>query len=520
MVYAISKDTRIDKILEYDVVIVGAGLAGLYTALNIDERLSCVILAKESIDISSSWLAQGGIAAAISSDDAPELHREDTAVAGAGLCNMKAVTVLVNEGPSDIARLVSLNVPFDLDQHGELQITREGGHHKNRIVHAGGDATGRETVKVLSHIVSQRKNIVFSGHSCLFDVLTGADGVSGAVVRCDDRGFVLIRSNNVIIATGGIGQVYKSSTNPSVATGDGLAAAARAGATLTNIEFIQFHPTGLWNAESKGAEFLISEAVRGEGGILVNSRGERFMAGEHELAELAPRDIVARGVIKELRKSGEDHVFIDITSKPEEFLRNRFPTIYNECLHHGINIAHDLIPVCPVQHYMMGGIETDLDGHTSINGLYACGEAANTGVHGANRLASNSMLECLVFGRRAAQFINSTGLQTELRRGTSLEELPSRPRSGYDYDELRKEIQQLMNDYCYVVRTTAGLQLAYDRASKVYARLEAVYDDCNDYLETLNIAMVAKTILTAALQRPDSIGSHYIEDRGVNDNGL
>lgn len=512
MRFAISKETKIEKSIEYDVMIVGAGLAGLYTALNIDEDLNCIILAKESIDISSSWLAQGGIAAAISRDDTPEFHLEDTVIAGAGLCDIDAATVLVNEGPSDIARLVSLCVPFDLDEYGELQITREGGHHKNRVVHAGGDATGRETVKALSHIVSQRKNITFSGHTCLFDILTGPDGVTGAVVRSNDSEFDYIKTNNIVIATGGIGQIYKSSTNPSVATGDGLASAMRAGAKLTNIEFIQFHPTGLWNAVTNGADFLISEALRGEGGLLVNSEGVRFMVGEHELAELAPRDIVARGVVKELQRSGEDHVFIDITSKTEDFLKNRFPTIYNECLHHGINIAYDKIPVCPVQHYMMGGIETDLCGHTNIKGLYACGEAANTGVHGANRLASNSMLECLVFGRRAAQFISSERKKETRRPGTRIEDIPARTRSQLAYMELRASVQQLMNDYCYVVRKTAGLETALDRVSEILSQLESVYDACDEYLETLNIATVAKAILEAALRRPESIGSHYVEN--------
>ena len=510
--FAISKDTKIEKTTSYDVVIVGAGLAGLYTALNIDERLSCVILAKESIDLSSSWLAQGGIAAAISRDDTPEFHLEDTAIAGAGLCNMDAVTVLVNEGPADIETLVSLNVPFDLDEYGELQITREGGHHRNRVVHAGGDATGRETVKALAHIVAQRKNITFSGHTCLFDVLKDDDGVTGAVVRQNDSEFQMIITNNVVIATGGIGQIYKSSTNPSVATGDGPAAAMRAGAEVTNIEFIQFHPTGLWNASTNGAEFLISEAVRGEGGVLVNGDGVRFMVGEHELAELAPRDVVARGVVKELQRSGEDHVYIDITSKSEEYLAHRFPTIYNECLHHGINIAHDRIPVCPVQHYMMGGIETDLDGQTCVKGLYACGEAANSGVHGANRLASNSMLECLVFGRRAAQFINSNRRVSIDRPPPGFEELPERPRVQLDYKELRKTIQQLMDKYCYVVRNKAGLSIALEEVSGIATQLESVYDDSCEYLESLNIATVAKAILEAALRRPGSIGSHYMEE--------
>ncbi|MCL2392349.1 MAG: L-aspartate oxidase [Oscillospiraceae bacterium] len=510
MRYAISGDTKIVSTTSFDVVIVGAGLAGLYAALNIDERLSCIIIAKESIDISSSWLAQGGIAAAISQDDTPEHHFEDTVVAGAGLCDTQAAKILVTEGPFDIETLVKLNVPFDLDDHGELQFTREGGHNKHRVVHAGGDATGRETVKALAHIVSQRKNITFLGHCCLFDVITDEHGVLGVVAKYNDDEFHLIRSDNVVLATGGIGQIYKSSTNPSIATGDGIAAAMRAGAKLKDIEFVQFHPTGLWNKESTGHEFLISEAVRGEGGLLVNSNGERFMVGNHELAELAPRDIVARGAIKEMQRTGADHVFIDITSKSEEFLKTRFPTIYKVCLTHGINIAYDKIPVCPVQHYMMGGIEADIDSRTNIKGLFACGEAANTGVHGANRLASNSMLECLVFGRRAAQFIN-TQKKAAPRGDIDIKSLPIRPATELDYTALRKTMKSVMSNYCGALRTKEGLEVALKEISETLYSLESVYSESNSYLETLNIAAVAKSIVSAALSRPQSVGSHFIE---------
>ena len=528
MRYAISGDTKIAKTYEYDVVIVGAGLAGLYAALNIDVNLSCLILAKENMDNSSSWLAQGGIAAAINHDDTPLLHFEDTVVAGAGECDTEAVSILVNEGPADIETLARLNVPFDLDEFGEFHFTREGGHKKRRVVHAGGDATGRETIRALAAIVSERDNITFSGYTCLFDVITEdiAEGtssktgasevastscVTGVVVRYDDKEFHYIKTSNVIIATGGIGQLYSSSTNPPVATGDGIAAAIRAGVNVSNIEFIQFHPTGLWSEKSSGSEFLISEAVRGDGGILVNSDGERFMVNIHELAELAPRDIVARGILRELKRSGESHVYVDITSKSEEFLKARFPTIYNECLNHGINIAFDKIPVSPIQHYLMGGIETDINSLTSVKGLYACGEAANTGVHGANRLASNSMLECLVFGRRAAVHINNTFEDTN---GSNLDicALSSRLQSFLKYKKIRKTIQQLMSEYCFVIRTKAGLLIALERISEICSQLEAVYDDSNEYLETLNIATVAVAIVTAALNRSDSIGSHFMED--------
>ena len=511
MRYAVCGDTKIAKIYEYDVVIVGAGLAGLYTALNIDENLSCVILAKENMECSSSWLAQGGIAAAINRDDTPLLHFEDTVIAGDGKCDTEAVSILVNEGPADIETLVRLNVPFDLDEFGDFHFTREGGHKKRRVVHAGGDATGRETIRALAFIVSERKNITFSGFTCLFDVITDDTGVAGVVVRYNDNEFHYIQTSNVIIATGGIGQLYTSSTNPLVATGDGIAAAIRAGANISNIEFIQFHPTGLWDPASNGSEFLISEAVRGEGGLLINTGGERFMTGVHELAELAPRDIVARGIVRELKRSGEQFAYIDITSKSEEYLKKRFPTIYNECLNHGINIAYDKIPVSPIQHYLMGGIETDENGCTSIKGLYACGEAANTGVHGANRLASNSMLECLVFGRRSAQHINLHNKEHTEHTPFRIEDLPERPHEQLNYQLLRRTIQQLMSEYCHVIRNKTGLQIAHKQISEIQALLEAIYDDSNEYLEALNIASVAKEILEAALRRPQSIGSHFME---------
>lgn len=513
MRYAIDGTMKISEIQHYDVVIIGAGLAGLYTALSIDERYSCCILAKETMDISNSWLAQGGIAAAISSDDKPRFHYEDTLIAGAGLCEKEAVQVLVDEGPSDIRKLVSMNVPFDLTEYGDLQITREGGHRKNRIVHAGGDATGRETVKALAYIVSQRSNVTFSGRSFFYDIITEADGtVSGLIARKDDSEFQLLATKNIVIATGGIGQVYKSSTNSEIATGDGIAAAMRAGAKLKNIEFIQFHPTGLWNPEAEARAFLISEAVRGEGGLLKNREGVRFMEGVHELNELAPRDIVARAIVKEMARTGDDHVYVDITAKSEDFLEHRFPTIYHECRSRGINIARDLIPVCPVQHYLTGGIKTDLQAKTNIPGLYACGEAAYTGVHGANRLASNSMLECLVFGRRAAESINETLKNQGQNFTVTLPDVEIRKSKTHAYDKLKSRIQQLMNDYGCVVRNERGLKIAIAEIDEILSQLQQEYDNAREYIETLNIATIAKAISEAALSRGDSVGSHYRED--------
>ena len=509
MRYAIDGSVRIEKSLNFDVVIVGSGLAGLYTALNVETHRTCAILAKEEIDVSNSWLAQGGIAAAVAVDDDPHFHYEDTLTAGAGLCDKAAVRVLVDEAPDEIKRLVSQGVPFDLDEVGDLSITREGGHRKNRVLHAGGDATGRETVKALAHLVAKRPNITFCAHTTFYDILLDENGaVNGAIVTRDGE-FVLIETRNIVITTGGIGQIYRASTNPSVATGDGIAAAMRAGAEVKSLEFIQFHPTGLWSENRDGQTFLISEAVRGDGGLLKNSKGERFMVGQHELAELAPRDIVARGIVRELEKSGESHVFVDISHKPPEFLHRRFPTILAECASRGIDITKDRIPVAPVQHYLMGGIKTDLWGRTAIAGLYACGEAACTGVHGANRLASNSMLECLVFGRRAAEDISKNPPVTP--GSVTPPTLAVQPNSELDFDEIRRQIQSLMSEHGYVIRTHEGLAGAAEGVSALLRRLEATYSPDPRYFETLNIATVAEAILTAALARTESIGSHYVE---------
>jgi L-aspartate oxidase len=511
MRYAIDGSVVVERRSHYDVVVVGAGIAGLYSALNLSPELSCCVFAKETIEISNSWLAQGGIAAATSPDDDPELHFKDTLVAGAGLCDEAAVHVLVDEGPKDIKQLIAMNVPFDLTESGELDRTREGGHHMNRILHAGGDATGRETVKALAFIASGRDNITFRDNTFFVDVLTDDDGVCGLLVKDSDNVYEIVSTRRIIIATGGCGQVFKSSTNPRISTGDGIAAAMRAGAVLRHMEFIQFHPTGLWTPEHESRAFLISESVRGEGGLLKNKDGVRFMLGKHELNELAPRDIVARGIINEMKATGEDHVFIDITSGPEEMLKHRFPTIYNECLKHGINIAKDYIPVCPVHHYLMGGIKTDLNARTCVKGLYACGEAASTGVHGANRLASNSMLECLVFGRRAAQDIDASFTHEEVSEA-SLPSIDVRQPLTDDFNAIRKQIQTIMSTDCFVIRTEAGLTDARNKMTEILEHLEAGFSDNKEYDEVLNLAAISLNIIDSALARKESVGAHYREN--------
>ena len=515
MRYAFNDDIQIRDRRSADVLIVGAGIAGLYTALHIAPEKSVVVLSKESIEVSNSYLAQGGIAAAILPDDQAVFHVEDTLEAGAGLCDREAVEVLCAEGPGDIQTLVDLRVPFDLNAYGDLSVGREGGHHKNRIVHAGGDATGREAVKTLAAIAEKGENITFLEHTCLVDILLDDRGeVCGALLNND--GYILMGTGNVVIATGGIGQIYEYSTNPTVATGDGLGAAIRCGAELRDMEFIQFHPTGLYSAERENRSFLISEAVRGDGGKLINAKGERFMTGKHELGELAPRDIVARGIQAELTESGADHVFLDITHRDRAYLEKRFPTIFHECLSRGIDISKDYIPVRPVQHYMMGGIATDLHGMTNIVGLFACGEAARTGVHGANRLASNSMLECLVFGRRAAEHINR--LDRRVRTQAALpEDMPHLPTEqlGVDYEGLRLRLRHVMNENAYIVRTDAGLETAQREVQKIFETLERNYLEDRAYLELTNLCMVSLEILKAARSRKSSVGAHYI----VNEKG-
>jgi len=511
--YAVSGEINIAEYLDFDVAVVGTGLAGLYTALHIDPSHSCCILTKERLDLSNSWLAQGGIAAAISDDDAPHYHQEDTFIAGAGLCDPEAVSVLVDEGPADIQTLVSMGVPFDLDELGELRITREGGHRRHRVVHAGGDATGKETVMALSAHLPQRGNVTLMDRAFLVDILLDETGaVCGALIHAQGA-YRIIRTRHLIIATGGIGQIYAASTNPEVATGDGIAAALRAGVTLQNMEFVQFHPTGLWSGDASGQTFLVSEAVRGEGAVLRNRAGEQFMEGQHEMADLAPRDIVARAIIREMESDRNSHVYLDIRSQTRAFLASRFPTIYQKCLDEGLDMSRDLIPVCPVQHYLIGGIATDLMGQTNVPGLYACGEAAATGVHGANRLASNSMLECLVFGRRAALRINETlqGLPPKLAPAY-VPPIPRRAAYSVDEPALRRRLQQTMSAHCGVVRSEAGLLEAQAEIAAIRQELERGFDDRRVYIELLNIAAVAEAIVTAALARRESVGSHYRKD--------
>ncbi len=509
--YIFSEDTSGLEVLDYDVLIVGSGLAGIYASLHIDAAKSCALVTKVNIESSNSWLAQGGIAAVIDPSDNFTSHVEDTLRAGAGMCDPEAVEVLVKEGPENIRELVEMNVPFDTNREGELMITREGGHSCRRIVHCGGDATGRETTKKLGEIALTRPNITPFFGTYMIDIITDNGRAVGGIFRNikENRTFI-IRSPYIIVSTGGIGGVYNHTTNPRDAIGDGIAAAMRAGAEVVNMEMVQFHPTTLLPHSNSDKLFLISEAVRGEGGILKNHERKAFMQGQHELADLAPRDIVTRAILAELRRSGKTHVFLDVSSMTKEFFAHRFPTIYNECLDFGISIPEDMIPVRPAQHYLMGGIRTNLWSMTNIKGLYACGECAWTGIHGANRLASNSMLECLVFGRRAARHINENACEAISFNLPSTYMSDTEGLSEKYINGTKGKIRDIMTEFAGPVRTDRGLAEAAGKIYRIYKKLQGIKLVTTEQFELYNMTSNAYKILTDALARKESIGAHYI----------
>jgi len=502
----------------FDVLIVGSGLAGLAAALHLAPTHRVAVLTKRGLaDGSSAW-AQGGIAAVMAEGDSFESHVQDTLVAGAGLCDPVATRFVIEHAPENIRWLQELGVPFTLE-NGQLHLTREGGHSERRIVHAT-DATGAAVQATLMQRVRATPNITLFEHHMLVDLITSAKlGLPGQ--RCvglyalnEDTDVVdTFSAPHTILATGGAGKVYLYTTNPDTATGDGIAAAWRAGCRVANMEFIQFHPTCLYHPEAKS--FLISEAVRGEGGRLILPDGTRFMPAHDPRAELAPRDVVARAIDFEMKKRGLDCVYLDISHQPREFLLEHFPTIYARCLELGIDIAKRPIPVVPAAHYTCGGVMVDLAGRTDLAGLYAIGEVSYTGLHGANRLASNSLLECMVYARAAADAIRAAAPQPvptlpywDDSRVTDADECVV---ISHNWDELRR----FMWDYVGIVRTNKRLERAAHRIALLRSEIQEFYSSFHvtrDLLELRNLVQVADLIVRSAQSRHESRGLHYSRD--------
>ncbi len=513
-----------NQIKRFDFLVLGSGIAGLLYALKVAPHGRVAIITKKNRAESNTNYAQGGIAAVTSKQDSFELHVQDTLTAGAGLCHEDVVRTIVEEGPARIAELIEFGMQFTereipaTDGARELDLGKEGGHSKRRILHAK-DVTGREVERALLSAIAKCPSIeIFENHFAI-DLITsrklgrsGASRCLGVYVLDKKLGKVkTFVGRRVLLATGGCGKVYLYTTNPDIATGDGVAMAYRAGAPVANMEFIQFHPTCLYNPQAKS--FLISEAVRGEGGVLKNLEGKEFMDAYHPLKSLAPRDVVARAIDTEMKRSGADFVLLDITHKPAPFLIDHFPNIYRTCLQFGIDMTKAPIPVVPAAHYQCGGVVTNVDGETEIAGLSAVGEVACTGLHGANRLASNSLLEAMVCAHRAAQrVIADPGLPAD-------EEVPAwSSGKASNADEMVvvshnwDEIRRLMWDYVGIVRTNKRLQRAQKRIANLQDEIQEYYWDfivTSDLLELRNIATVAELIVASALRRPESRGLHY-----------
>ena len=490
--------------VKYDALIVGSGISGIFTALNLSEDMKVLLITKSSIEESNSYLAQGGIAVTTKESDI-QSHIDDSLMAGQNLNDLEMLKVMIEEGNMNLERLIELGVQFDRNGNDNLLFTKEAAHSINRIVHHK-DITGKAVIDALNLKVKERKNVDIYQSTFLVDIVTENGEVKGAIILHENRP-IFVSVPNIVLATGGVGQLYTRTTNAKIATGDGIASAFRAGAKIRDMEFIQFHPTA---ANFGDSTFLISEAVRGEGGIIRDKSGYAFMKDYHELSDLAPRDIVSRSILSHMQKQGSKEVYIDVTHFKEGYFRERFPNIYRYCMDHGIDPERELIPIAPAEHYLMGGIATDVDGRTNIGGLYACGEAASTKVHGANRLASNSLLEAIVFANRVANDLSESGSRDRNRIDASYNLLiDSEPDFEEDYNLLKEE----MNKYVSVYKQRSKLK-------KTLIMIEALHDKYKDvnymdlqFMEFKNMMIVSTLIILGALSREESVGAHYLEDK-------
>ena len=518
-------DSHTNNCHQHDVLIIGSGAAGLSLALKLADHASVAVISKNTLEEGSTYYAQGGISAVLKPTDSFDSHIEDTITAGVGLCDPKAVKFTVENAPESIQWLIDLGVPFTTDSHQDgrrdYHLTREGGHSHRRVIHAA-DATGKALSTTLVTHARHHNNIELFENHIAVDVITGKklklsdDRVYGAyILNRNTEKVETFRARFVILATGGANKVYLYTTNPDGSTGDGIAIAWRAGCDVANMEFMQFHPTCLYHPEAKS--FLITEAVRGEGGKLLLPNGERFMNRFDQRGELAPRDIVARAIDYEMKRLGTECVYLDISHKSAAFIKSHFPTIHQRCLELGYDMTKQAIPVVPAAHYTCGGVKTDLNGLTDIDGLYAIGETAFTGLHGANRMASNSLLECLVFADSACKHILS---QLDIK--TTFPEIPNWDESQVtDSDEEVvvthnwHELRQFMWDYVGIVRSNKRLARAQSRVSLLLNEIDEYYGNfkvTNDLIELRNLAVVADLIIKSAIARKESRGLHYSLD--------
>ncbi len=499
-------------VISTDFLILGAGVAGLRAAIELSRYGRVTMVAKGGPQDNNSFYAQGGVAVALSEEDDVVLHLADTLKAGHQLCSRPATKILVEEGPSRIHELIEWGAKFDT-VNGKLAFTREGAHSRHRVLRAGGDATGSEMVRALSVKAQTLKNLTWMGNHIAVELCIQDGRCRGALIIDELSGTLkIVCAPATLLVTGGAGQIYARTTNPANATGDGIAMAYRAGAILEDMEFVQFHPTALYLPSSP--PFLLSETLRGEGGILRNNRCERFMKNYHRSQELAPRDIVSRAIWTEMQRTKARHVYLDVTHLGATFLKERFPTIYSTCLRYDIDITEEWIPVSPSAHYFMGGVKTDLDGASTIPGLFAAGEVACSGVHGANRLASNSLLEGLVFGYRAAQAASACSTISSCPdfSNSPLFRKPSgRKMSTQDVEKIRNSLRRLMWSKVGLVRTGNSLKKTFDQIQQWSQKLSAA-PWSRPGLETRNMVLVGQCITEAALWRGNSVGAHFRED--------